>query len=453
MLAYLKNTLDVYIQMSPYLLLGFLAAGILSKIIPQKWVQKHLAGDNYSPIVKSAILGIPLPLCSCGVIPVMASLRKQGANVPAMLSFLLSTPQTGVDSILATYALLGLPLAIYRPIIAFVTAIAGGTVYYLLLRFMNDEKFHKIETDDANNSCDTKYEEKDDEVSERSNLKSLIIDTFEYGFLTLPREIVKPLFFGVVIAGFVTTFIPPGLIAKFLSNSSLQILFAVLIGIPIYVCATASIPIALGLIHLGVTPGAALAFLISGPATNLATVGVVKRFLGTRALIVYVVTMIISAFVFGFTFDYLVPLFPRMGIFSIGLSDSLHNGHVEVNGYIHIVSSILLAFVFILSYNKGKFQDFLKTNPQVSGEKSVEFFIEGMSCEHCVERIKGLLKSIPQVKDVNLVLNSRRAIVYGSPSLDEIKSKLEKEGYRVFFLETYRQTPIKKKTPDCSCCK
>ncbi len=452
MLAYLENTLFVYLQMSSYLLLGFLAAGILSKVIPQKWVQKHLAGDNYSPIVKSAILGIPLPLCSCGVIPVMASLRKQGANVPAMLSFLLSTPQTGVDSILATYALLGLPLAIYRPIIAFVTAIIGGTVYCLLLRFKYDEKFHKIETDDTNNSCDTKCEKKDDEVSEKSNLKSLIIDTFEYGFLTLPKEIVKPLFLGIVIAGFVTTFIPPGLIAKFLSNSSLQILFAILIGIPIYVCATASIPIALGLIHLGVTPGAALAFLISGPATNLATVGVVKKFLGIQALIVYVATMIISAFVFGFTFDYLVPLFPKTGIFNVGLGNSLHNGHIEVNGYIHIVSSVLLTFVFILSYNKGKFQNFLKTNPQVSGEKSVEFLIEGMSCEHCVEQVKRLLKSLPQIKDVDVVLNSRKAIVYGSPSIDEVRSKLEKEGYKVFFPKTYNQAPIKK-TPGCSCCK
>jgi len=443
MLIYLKNTLNVYLQMSPYLLLGFFIAGILSKLIPQRWVQRHLAGDGYSPILKSAILGVPLPLCSCGVIPVMASLRKQGANVSAMLSFLLSTPQTGVDSILATYALLGLPFAIYRPVIAFVTAIIGGTVYYLLLKLKKEEGPSKIESDlsDSSNAED---------VNGRGNgfeWRSFLFDTFSYGFIILPKEILKPLLFGIVIAGLVTTFFPPGIIGQFLSHSSLQILFAILIGIPIYVCATASIPVALSLIHLGVTPGAGLAFLISGPATNIATIGVVKKFLGTRALVIYVGTMIISAFFFGFTFDYLLSLFPNAGIFNFNFS---HSGHTDDLGYIHIGSSIILTIVFMLSLSKRRLGNVLNAS-RGSKRETLEFLVEGMSCEHCVERVKQILKSIPGVEDVEVVLSSQKAIIYGLPSVEEVSSKLEKEGYKALFPKPNFSAPAESSS-GCSCC-
>lgn len=449
--AYLGNTLYVYLQMSPYLLFGFFVSGLLYKLIPQGWIQRHLSGNGYSPILKSALFGIPLPLCSCGVIPVMASLRKRGANVPAMLSFLLSTPQTGVDSILATYALLGLPLAIYRPIIALITAVVGGTVYYLLIKIKHNEYQIGYELESSPSENDEKIEGK---TEVNPHWKTLLADMANYGFITLPKEIVKPLFIGVLIAGLITTFLPPGLIANFFSGNTLQIIFALLIGIPIYVCATASIPIALGLIHLGVSPGAALAFLISGPATNLATIGVVKKFLGSKALIIYVTTMIGSAFLFGLIFDYISFFYPKLGISNLHLGQFSHPGHIENAGYSQIISSIILTVVFILSLNGFDFSKFLgKNNISVSKEKpDLEFLVEGMSCESCVERVKNILKTIPEVENVIVTLNPQKAIIYGSPSIEDVKHKLLKEGFKVTLINCKIHPPIPDGNSSCSCC-
>ncbi|MCX8065474.1 MAG: SO_0444 family Cu/Zn efflux transporter [Candidatus Hydrogenedentes bacterium] len=450
---YFNNTIAVYLQMSPYLLFGFLVAGLLYKLIPQSWVKKHLSGDGYLPIFKSAVLGIPLPLCSCGVIPVMASLRKQGANIPAMLSFLLSTPQTGVDSILATYALLGLPLAVYRPVIALITAMIGGIAYYILMRKGFDAQSIDKERNEGQSYNEVPH---NNGTVEKSYWMKCIFDAINYGFVTLPRDIVKPLLLGMLVAGFVTTFLPPGFVANYFSSNVLQILFAVLIGIPIYVCATASIPIALGLIHIGITPGAALAFLISGPATNLATVGVVRKFLGSRALIVYVLTMVFSAFVFGLSFDYFVNLYPNLGISDFSHVQFAHTEHIDVVGYVHIISSILLTIVFVVSFSSIKLSAFFNAHKLHSDEEVLEFLIEGMSCENCVERVKKILRSIPKVKYVVVTINPQRALVYGSPSVDEVKNRLSKEGYKASFVglsgSLSGNTSFNERKYKCSCC-
>ncbi len=428
MVALLYNFIYILAEMSPYLLLGFLVAGILSQIIPTSWVQRHLAGKGYSPIVKSAMIGVPLPLCSCGVIPVMASLRKQGANIPAMLSFILSTPQTGVDSILATYALLGLPLAIYRPFIALITALVGGSVYYWL-----NKKEVDSEADTVNKEIEKNINGQSNDRKNKSIFYNLS-EMFHYGFITLPKEISRTLIFGVIIASIITTFIPPGTITQFLNNNILQIFIAILVGIPLYVCATASIPVALSLIHLGASPGSALAFLIAGPATNIATISIVKQFLGKKAVIIYILVMVLSALFFGITFDYLISYFPILDISRI---TDIHHSHDSFYNPVKIVSFFLFGVVLLLGFfNIDPWIYFRKSSEsKFSNIPFIKVKINDMTCSHCAQRITTLIKNISNVIDIEISLENKTATIYGNPSIEEVKTALKSEGYSAELVE------------------
>lgn len=420
MISFLNNFIYVLAEMAPYVLLGFLVAGVLSQIISTTWVQKHLAGKGYAPIIKSAMIGVPLPLCSCGVIPVMASLRKQGANIPAMLSFILSTPQTGVDSILATYALLGLPMAIYRPFIALVTALIGGSVYYIFNKTEVEQEFNKINNGEKINGGN--------HFNSPKNFFNFISQIIHYGFITLPREIAKTLIFGVVIASIITTFIPPGIITNFLNIGILQIFVAILVGIPIYVCATASIPIALSLIYLGASPGSALAFLISGPATNIATISIVKQFLGKKAVVIYILTMVFSALFFGITFDYIVNYFPSL---NISVIPTIEHEHPIFHNPVKVLSLIFFSLILVLGiFNIDPWAYIKRSKKQIhQNDLYIKVKINGMTCSHCVQRITLLLKSITNVVDINISLEDKTAIIYGTPSLEDINKVLKNEGY------------------------
>ncbi len=425
-MLFIYNFIYILSEMAPYLLFGFLVAGILSQIIPTSWVQRHLAGKGYSPIIKSAMIGVPLPLCSCGVIPVMASLRKQGANVPAMLSFILSTPQTGVDSILATYALLGLPMAIYRPFIALVTALLGGSVYYWTSKKEIEQETDELKKNNGINNNDISINKR--------NIFHLISESIHYGFITLPHEISRTLIFGILIASIITTFIPPGIITNFMNIGILQIFIAIIVGIPIYVCATASIPVALSLIYLGATPGSALAFLIAGPATNIATISVVKQFLGKKAVIIYILTMIFSALFFGITFDYLVNIYPFFDI-----SHVAHIQHSHGVFYSPIKVSSLLLFVLILVLGLLNIDPWMymkkETKEVPHTDRYMKIRINGMTCNHCAQRITTLIKNISNVVDINISLEDKTAIIYGNPSFEEIKQVLNTEGYSAEIIE------------------
>lgn len=426
-MLFIYNFIYILSEMAPYLLFGFLVAGILSQLIPTSWVQRHLAGKGYSPIIKSAMVGVPLPLCSCGVIPVMASLRKQGANIPAMLSFILSTPQTGVDSILATYALLGLPMAIYRPFIALITALLGGSIYYWTSKKDIEKETDELEKSNGINNKDTniKYE---------INTIHIISESIHYGFITLPREISRTLIFGIVIASIITTFIPPGIITNFMNVGVLQIFIAILVGIPIYVCATASIPVALSLIYLGASPGSALAFLIAGPATNIATISVVKQFLGKKAVIIYILTMVFSALFFGITFDYLVNIYP---FFNISHITHIQHSHEAFYNPIKVSSLLLFVLILVLGLlNIDPWMYIKKGTKKASQTDSyMKIKINGMTCNHCVKRITTLIKNISNVVDINVSLKDKTAVIYGNPSFEEINRVLNTEGYSAEIIE------------------
>ncbi len=282
-------------EMAPYLLFGFLAAGILAVVIPPEAVERHLGGKGLWPAVKAAVFGIPLPLCSCAVIPVTASLMRHGASRSAAVAFLLSTPQTGIDSILVTLSLLGPAFAIFRPIAAFVIGVAGGGLVALL-----DKESPAAENPaDAGCSCHAAPCCRE----RRPNVAARILS---YGFVTLPRDIAVPLLIGLAISGVIAVAVPADFFAGSLGTGLTGMLLMLVLGLPLYVCATASVPIAAVLIAKGVSPGAALVFLMTGPATNAATIATVWKLMGRRVAGIYLGTVGASALACGLLLDWII---------------------------------------------------------------------------------------------------------------------------------------------------
>ena len=278
------------LEMSPYLLFGFFVAGILSVFISQPVVEKHLGGKGIWPLVKASLFGVPLPLCSCGVIPVSMSLYKHGASKASTISFLLSTPQTGADSILVTLSLLGPLFAIFRPLAAFVTGIIGGILVNVFGKEQNDkqQKPQKCEQQCCSENQDKK-----------------IIRSLKYGFVTLPQDIGRAMLVGLAIAAVISALVPDGYFAEHLGTGILAMLVMMFLGIPVYVCATASVPVAAALMLKGLTPGAAIVFLMTGPATNAASLVTIWKTLGPRTAITYLLTVAGCALLSGILLDYI----------------------------------------------------------------------------------------------------------------------------------------------------
>jgi hypothetical protein len=320
-------------KMSPYLLLGFLVAGILSVLMSQSFVEKHLGGGGLGPLVKASLFGVPLPLCSCGVIPVSISLHRHGAGKGSTISFLLSTPQTGVDSILATLSLLGPVLAVFRPIAAFATGIFGGALVNVFDREERQPN-HRAEkcTDDCCSS---------------SGNKSKVLKGLKYGFVILPRDIGRAILIGLVSAAFIAAFVPDVLFAeKLLGTGFFSMVVMMFLGIPVYVCATASIPVAAALILKGLTPGAALVFLITGPATNAAAFTTIWKALGGRTATVYICTVAFSALASGIILDTMFP--------GLGSSVRTHLHRMEPSIFGHISAVILLSVLAYAIFSKTR---------------------------------------------------------------------------------------------------
>jgi uncharacterized membrane protein YraQ (UPF0718 family) len=277
--------------MAPYLLFGFAMAGALSVLISPTTIERHLGGNQSGSVIRAALFGVPLPLCSCSVIPVAVSLRRHGAGRGATMAFLLSTPQTGVDSMMVTYALLGPVLAIYRPVAAFITGLIGGLI-------TNSLPQSTPRTDAPESTCHEPCCSEDSPSHGNRWLRA-----FHHGFVTLPKDVGKSMLLGVFIAAMISAFVPEALLAEHLGGGLLSMLAMMLFGIPVYVCATASVPIAAALIAKGVSPGAALVFLMTGPATNAAGIAAVWRSMGSRTAIVYLATTAATALASGLVLD------------------------------------------------------------------------------------------------------------------------------------------------------
>lgn len=410
-------------EMSPYLLFGFLVAGVLSVCFSPAFVERHLGGRGFMPIFKAAMLGIPLPLCSCGVIPVSASFRRHGASRGATVSFLLSTPETGVDSISVTYALLGPIFAIVRPLIALLGGLMGGTLIMLFDRQEDDSAKGYSEPKPCTESC-----------CANPKRRNVVVRVLEYGFVTLPRDIGPALLLGVLIAGVISAVVQPNELQPYLGGGFLSLVIAMAIGIPLYVCASASVPIAVGLIHLGASPGTALAFLIAGPATNAATITMIWRLLGRRAALLYLATIAISAVAGGWTLDLL----------SSSMPDFLHSCTAE---HVHETMAgpwstafwaILLLAVLAFSYFAKKQAEAAEAMLESDlGEieegprQRLELSITGMTCGHCAEAVAQALRHCGGVESVQVDLKAGRAVVVGeSLNVELLIATVAAAGYR-----------------------
>ena len=300
--------------MAPYILFGLLFAGILHELVPDTLVTKHLGSENVGSVIKATLFGVPLPVCSCGVIPLATSIKKSGASKGATLSFLISTPITGIDSILATYGMFGWAFTIYRVVTSMMIAAVAGVLTNYLDReeeqprplfsaapasgFSMAPLHSKAEVEGSccsSGSCCENTQQRG--FSLRAALR--------YAFITLLGDIAKPLFWGLLIGALITVSIPKDLSTILIEHAWLSYLIAIAIAVPMYVCATASLPIAAALMLSGVSAGAAFVFLSAGPATNTVTIGVVKKMLGSRSLVIYLGTIVAGSMLFGFGLDYL----------------------------------------------------------------------------------------------------------------------------------------------------
>ncbi len=323
---------DLSNAMAPYILFGLLFAGILHAYVPDTIVTKHLGKENVSSVVKATLFGIPLPVCSCGVIPLATSIKKSGASKGATLSFLISTPITGIDSILATYGIFGWIFTLYRVLTSMVVAMFAGILTNILDKESNLPKplFSTVKPQEKSSCC----ESGESCCVSNSLPEHRLIMIGRYAFVTLLGDIAKPLFWGLVIGALITVMIPENLSAVLVEYAWLSYLIVIMIATPMYVCATASLPIAAALMLSGVSAGAAFVFLSAGPATNTVTIGVVKKMLGSKALGIYLGTIILGSVLFGLGLDAIFT-FSKIDPKSLVVMD-------EKAGLITIASSVVL---------------------------------------------------------------------------------------------------------------
>ena len=288
--VFAKDFWGTLAEMSPYLLFGFFVAGVLSVFISAEFIERHLGGGGIWPLLKASAFGVPLPLCSCGVIPVTMSLRKHGASKGACIAFLLSTPQTGADSILVTLSLLGPVYAIFRPLAALITGLIGGGLVHIV-----DPQHGQQSSPECDDACCAGKKQ-----------KPKIVRVFQHGFITLPGDIGKAMLVGLVIAAIISAVVPEDFFAPFLGGGILAMVVMMALGIPVYVCATASVPVAVALLAKGVSPGAVMVFLMTGPATNAAALATIWANLGKRTAITYIATVAACSIAAGLLLDRIV---------------------------------------------------------------------------------------------------------------------------------------------------
>lgn len=290
-------------EASIYILFGIFVGGLLKVFLNPSMVSSHLGQGRFSSVFKAALLGIPIPLCSCGVLPAAASLKRQGANNGATTAFLISTPESGVDSIAISYALLDPIMTVVRPVAAFITATAAGILENLLGSPDTKEQSPPDLTCTIDNCCDGLDCPPEEHIRHHTfNEKIRAGMTFAFGELW--SDMVGWFLMGIFLGGAITVLVPPEIMMRYLGGGISSMLLMLAFGIPLYICATASTPIAAALILKGVSPGAALVFLLVGPATNITSLTVLIGILGKRATVIYLGALAVSAVAFGLAVDW-----------------------------------------------------------------------------------------------------------------------------------------------------
>lgn len=438
-LVYLLN------EMAPWLILGLVFAGLLKVFFPQDKVQKYMGKPTTKSAVNASVMGIPMPLCSCGVIPTGISFFRNGASKGATNSFLISTPQTGIDSIFATYSMLGWPFAILRPIVAFVTGIVGGILTNWLVKEKPVKKaapaFAGGFTMDTSSTSETKSslltanmpkvastETCEDEScgchAKPEPKGNAFVRASHYAFIELLQDIAKWLIIGFLIAALISVLLPNDFFSSFQGLGLVEILVVLAASVPIYICATGSIPIAAVLLMKGVSPGAALVFLMAGPATNVATMTVIGNTMGRKSLFVYLGTIIGGAILFGLLTNWLIPTDLFMNQITHIHGDE---GHEMLPKWLQVSSSVLLTGSLVFGYFYERFEKTKKT--QKMNLKTLK--VEGMTCSHCEGSVTRNLSKLDGIEEVYADKNTSEVKIKGDKiDLKEIEKVINEIGYQ-----------------------
>lgn len=391
----LHALVDVFLDLAPWMLLGAAISGLLHSLVPSQWIHRNLNGP--SGVFKSVVVGVPLPLCSCGVIPVAMGLRRERASRGAVIGFLISTPQTGVDSILVSASFLGWPFALFKVAAAFVTGLVGGW-------------FGDLTDSDA----DEAHEQQPTASADDRGWQASVGHSF-----TLIRSIYGWLLIGVIASALITTFSPQFDSLRTM-NGSLVLLATLLFSIPLYVCATASVPIAAALVASGFPAGAALVFLMAGPATNVATLGAVYRTLGGRALATYLSTIIRGSIIAGLLFGTMVPTVP---------TSRLSHTH-EVESWSVVSGGILAGIIFWFSFQDVRHWLRRFSSSQATAPRHI-LHITGMKCGACANRLERQLGNSDGVEQASVSFEDAQASVYSTLSDEELKQRIRGAGFEV----------------------
>ena len=480
MSEYFNALLMMLAEMAPYLLLGFCFAGLLRAFVPKSIYRRHLSPRTMGSVVKAAALGVPLPLCSCGVIPTSVELRREGASHGACASFLIATPQTGVDSIAATYSLMGIPFAVVRPLAALFTALFGG---WLVNRYAkSDESISEAaaRSGDVHGCCDDDCCCGEEHSCGSEGFWSKFTGSMRYAFVEMLQDVGKWLIIGLLIAALITVAVPNDWLAALHDYKLLNMLIVLCIAIPMYVCATGSIPIAVSLMAKGLTPGAALVLLMAGPAVNSASILVIGKVFGRRTLWLYIVSIVIGAVAFGLGIDYLLP----QEWFSVASMVETHDAcsHcISVWEWIFIavfVALLVNAFALKLyrshamAHKHGEkghshhehcehhshhdhhdhenhddnshdnCHDEDQPTPhehtdepalqtaQEDGDVRV-YVVKGMTCNHCKASVEKAIGSVEGVEAVEVDLSSGKAYVHGQHDADAVIEAVKSIGFKI----------------------
>lgn len=300
-LEYVLECWGVLREAAPFVLFGFLVAGLLKALLPETWMSRHLGGRGPLSVLKAALMGVPLPLCSCGVIPAALGLRRQGAGPGATTAFLISTPETGVDSLAVTWAMIDPLMTVLRPAAAFITATVAGLTANVL-----PERYLRVSAPVPATSgcccaggCAAPSNVSTGRKLGRPSLAARLHSGLGEAFGEMLADVGGWLLLGILVAGAIAIFLPADFFVHALGGELSSMLAMLLVGIPMYVCASSSTPIAASLLLKGLSPGAALVFLLSGPATNATTITVMARSFGPALTVVYVASIAVCSLVFG----------------------------------------------------------------------------------------------------------------------------------------------------------
>ena len=387
--------------MAPYLLLGFFIAGVLHVFVPQRFYARYLSRNNKLSVVWAALLGIPLPLCSCGVIPTAIGLKNEKASKGAIASFLIATPQTGIDSILATFSLMGLGFAIIRPTAALITGVCGGL---LVNRMLRDDDVVDIDSC----SCQT----------EKGNKVWRVL---KYAYYDMLRDIGLRLIIGLVVAALIQVAVPDEFFLQFGSQPLLQMLVLLVIAIPMYICSTGSIPVAAALMVKGLSPGAALVMLMAGPAVNLASILVVHKSMGRRFTSIYLMTIVAFAILFGL-------LLNATGIdFTVAAQDACCMGTSALPNPFKLICATILTLLIIFALMMKLFSKF--TSKETSDPDVTIYRVEDMHCSHCEAAVVRAVEELPGVEKAKASASANTLTIKGPATEEAIRAAVEGIGY------------------------